>query len=68
VAVNLSMTFMIPPQRGHFQKVRSWVALGSGFVMDARACVSSNWAHSGRSLARLRLARKPKLRMRTKPR
>ena len=64
------MTCMVPPQTGQCQSVepcgRSAVCDAVGCKFSAEFC--SKRKHSGRSVARCRLARKPKLRMRTKPR
>ena len=67
--VNRSTTCMVPLQSWHFG---SGVARGSSGNEDAGAdrCseLRSSLKQSGSSVARCRLARKPKLRMRTKPR
>ena len=67
-AVSLSMTFIGPPHLGQCQRS------GSSSVEEACCCSAcgccsepNNCKQSGRSAARLRLAKKPKLRMRTKP-
>ena len=61
------MTFIGPPHFGQRQRPGE----SSGEEACCSACGScaepSNWKQSGRRVARLRLARKPKLRMRTKP-
>ena len=65
-AVNRSMTTIGPPHLG--QRHRGWVV--DAVEGSDSACGGSAWRarkHSGKRAARLRLARKPKLRMRTKP-
>ena len=64
-----STTCMIPPQRGHFHRERL-----EGVPVEAMTAAGlsesncwSNRKHKGRSCARLRFARKPKLRMRINP-
>ena len=60
---------MVPPQTGQFQ--REWIGSVDGDASAAADIFSEplrKWKQRGRSEARLRLARKPKLRMRTKPR
>src|SRR5271155_2615974 len=63
-AVSLSMTLIGPPQLGQNQR-----SLGAAVEACCSTCgaASSSWKQSGKVAARLRLARKPKLRMRTKP-
>src|SRR5271156_4875623 len=66
-AESRSTTCMVPPQTGQFQT-------GSGCSVDGDAGGAAVFSelprsrkHSGNRVARLRLARNPKLRMRTKP-
>ncbi len=58
---------MVPPQTGQFQSESGGFMEGdageAGMVSEPR----SSWKQSGRRMARCRLARNPKLRMRTKP-
>jgi len=62
-----STTCMVPPQRGQFRT--EWGARPASWcLLQADQICWSNRKQSGRSSARRRLARKPKLRMRTKPR
>src|SRR5258707_15700136 len=61
---------MVPPQTGQFQSGTEWVWVE---VCVAAICWGSpvlwnRWKQSGRGAAGHRLARKPKLRGRTKPR
>lgn len=66
---NRSTTRMVPPQSGHLGRITD--GLGSSAVSSAlvrSAVLPSSLKQSGSSFARCRLARKPKLRMRTKPR
>ena len=66
-ALNRSMTRMHPP---HFGQRQRGLASGVVDVSDSVVCggaEASAWKQSGRSVARRRLARKPKWRMRTKP-
>ena len=66
---NRSTTRMVPLQSGHLGRVAdglsSWV-VASALVRSA--VLLSSLKQSGRSFARWRFARNPKLRMRTKPR
>src|SRR5271165_2691554 len=69
VAVSLSITGIDPPHMGQNQKVRTRTGRGpSGLTGFDSGTKSSKRAQSGSNRARRRLARKPKLRMRTKPR
>ncbi len=61
--VSRSMTCIGPPQSGHFGRLCDRGAWVVGSVALLRSL-----KQSGSSVARCRLARKPKLRMRTKPR
>ena len=64
-----STTRMVPLQSGHLGRVTDGLgssAVTSGLVRSAE--LPSRLKQSGSSLLRWRLARKPKLRMRTKPR
>src|SRR3974390_3799327 len=64
--VNRSTTSMGPPHLG--QRHRGWVV--DAVEGSDSACGGSAWRaakHSGKRVARLRLARKPKWRVRTKP-
>src|ERR1035437_6766529 len=58
---------MVPPQTGQFQ--RGGVCSGDrdGSEADIFSELPSSWVQRGNSVARFRLARNPKLRMRTKP-
>src|SRR5579859_1647311 len=68
-AVSLSITLMGPPQTGQVQKARVSASLGMGWVLGCDFGTEfSNCEHSGSNAVRWQLARKPKLRMRTKPR
>src|SRR6266853_6045828 len=63
-AVSLSTTIIGPPHLGQDQ-----TSLGPAVAASCSVCGAppSSWKQSGKVVARLRLARKPKLRMRTKP-
>jgi hypothetical protein len=63
-AVSLSTTIIGPPHLGQDQR-----SLGPAVEASCSVCGAppSSWKESGKVVARLRLARKPKLRMRTKP-
>ena len=63
-AVSLSTTIIGPPHLGQDQRSLGPAVEASCSVCGARP---SSWKESGKVVARLRLARKPKLRMRTKP-
>jgi hypothetical protein len=67
-AASRSTTCIVPPHAGQFQRKCGWSmegdVAGVGMLSEPR----SSWKQSGRRVARFRLARKPKLRMRTKPR
>jgi hypothetical protein len=66
-AVSLSMTAMEPPHWGQSPSGHAgWTREASGSVCGG-ATAPSSCEQSGSRVARLRLARKPKLRMRTKP-
>ena len=64
-ASSLSTSIMGPPQRGQIQVVGSRFWLGAAGTEDV-ASVASSCRHSGNNSPRLRGARKPKKRMRTK--
>src|SRR5260370_11609901 len=61
---------MVPPQTGQFQSGTEWVwvEVCAASICRGSPALWNRWKQSGRSVARRRLARKPKLRMRTKPR
>jgi len=59
---------MVPPQTGQFQSEGGWSAAGDFVEAGISSASWSKRKQSGRSSARRRLARKPKLRIRTKPR
>src|SRR5450759_4603984 len=59
---------MVPPQTGQFKSELGLSVEGDVAGADMFSDPRSSWKQSGRSVARCRLARKPKLRMRTKPR
>src|SRR5438034_10639983 len=63
-AVSLSTTIIGPPHLGQDQRSLRPAVEASCSVCGAPP---SSWKQSGKVVARLRLARKPKLRMRTKP-
>src|SRR5713101_3369306 len=63
-AVSLSTTIIVPPHLGQDQRSLGPVVEISCSVCDA---APSSWKQSGKVVARLRLARKPKFRIRTKP-
>ena len=66
--VSLSITRIGPPQIGQAQKARAFGSLAAGGESGTDSGLEfSNREQSGRNAARRRLARKPKLRMRTKP-
>ena len=67
-AVSFSTSTIGPPQQGQRQVARVAVLTGSTTDELESAEVVSNCWHKGNSFERRRLARKPKLRMRTKPR
>jgi hypothetical protein len=58
------MTIIGPPHLGQDQRSLGPAVEASGSVCDA---APSSWKQSGKVVARLRLARKPKFRIRTKP-
>src|SRR5271170_4379070 len=58
---------MVPPQTGHFHSECVWSVDDDASEDVVFSKSPSSRKHSGRSVARRRLARKPKLRMRTKP-
>src|ERR1035437_6317879 len=66
-ADNRSTTCMVPPQTGQFQS--EWVSSVGGDAAEAVMFSEppSSRKQSGNSVARFRLVRNPKLRMRTKP-
>ena len=64
-AESLSMTFIGPPHFG--QRQRSLESLLPEMSCSVCGAEPRRWKQSGRSVARRRLARNPKLRMRTKP-
>src|SRR5664279_571839 len=66
-AESRSTTCMVPPQTGQFQRERVSSMDGDAGVAGCSRDPPSRWKHSGNSAARFRLARNPKLRMRTKP-
>jgi hypothetical protein len=61
---------MVPPQTGQFQSgaERVWVEVCVAAICWGSPVLWNRWKQSGRRAARRRLARKPKLRRRTKPR
>src|SRR6266849_5246537 len=63
-AVSLSTILIVPPHLGQNQR-----SFGPAVETACSVCraAPSSWKQSGKLVARLRLARKPKLRMRTKP-
>ena len=63
-----STTCMVAPQTGQFHSDGGWWVGGDGGEAVMFCEPWSSWKQRGRSVARCRLARKPKLRMRTKPR
>ena len=67
-AVSLSMTIIGPPQSGQVQVPRVGCGAVGGEGECGRGLVSRVWRHRVNNPARRRLARKPKERMRTKPR
>src|SRR5271165_5663615 len=68
-AVSLSITSIGPPHLGQIQKAGARTGRGPGGLTRFDSCTeSSKRAQSGSNRARRRLARRPKLRMRTKPR
>ena len=68
-AVSLSITSIGPPHVGQIQKAGARTGRGPGGLTRFDSCTeSSKRAQSGSNRARRRLARRPKLRMRTKPR
>src|SRR5271155_3643809 len=58
---------MVPPQTGQFQSERVWSVDDVSAEDAVFSKPLSSRKHSGNSVARFRLARKPKLQMRTKP-
>ena len=68
-AVSLSITSIGPPHLGQVQKAGARTGRGPGGLTRFDSCTeSSRRAQSGSNRARRRLAKRPKLRMRTKPR
>src|SRR5271165_3808794 len=61
---------MVPPQSGQYQSAEGYGRSAAGEAVGCKVSAElwSKRKQSGRSVARCRLARKPKLRMRTKPR
>src|SRR5580704_15187422 len=66
-AESRSTTRMVAPQTGQFQSEWFWSADGDAAEAVIFSEPLSSWKHSGKRIARLRLARNPKLRMRTNP-
>src|SRR5271165_3543400 len=68
-AVSLSITCIGPPHMGQIQRVSARTGRGASGLTGFDSCTeSSKRAQSGSNRARRRLARRPKLRMRTTPR
>ena len=61
------MTFIGPPHLGQRQRAGPSSVEEACWSAGGCCCEPNNCKQSGRSVARLRLAKKPKLRIRTKP-
>ena len=66
-AVNRSRSSIGPLHRGHDQVVRVSQSSAVVFLIGFATAAPSSRKHTGRSVERLRVLRKPKWRMRTKP-
>ena len=56
-----------PPHLGHFHRPGTGLSSAAASAMDVSGTDARHWKQSANSFARFRLARYPKLRMRTKP-